>query len=375
MKQKKTVGLIVNPIAGMGGKVGLKGTDGPDILEKAIALGAQPEAPRKAVRALEELLPLKDEVELLTGPGDMGETVAREAGFTPVVIPTAEPGTKTTAADTIHLAREMAKRNVDLILFAGGDGTARNIYEAIGDAGVPVIGIPAGVKIHSAVYATTPRNAGKVAAMYLQGDIPDVQLHEVMDIDEEAFREHRVEAKLYGYLPVPHEEELVQDLKSGRAEGAEANVQAIAHGVVDDMDDEHVYIIGPGTTTAAVMEALELPYSLLGVDVVYKKELIGQDVTEAQLLELIEGRKAKVIVTVIGGQGYVFGRGNQQISARVLKQVGKDNITIIAPESKLVALGRKPLLIDTGDDEVNDMLRGYYRVRIGYDNVSVRRVA
>src|SRR5690606_10584254 len=115
-------------------------------------------------------------------------------------------------------------------------------------------------------------------------------------------------------------------LKAGRAEGEEANVQAIAHGVVDDMDDEHVYISGPGTTTAAVMEALGLPYSLLGVDVVWKKELIGQDVTEAQLLELIEGRKAKVIVTVIGGQGYVFGRGNQQISAQVLKQVGKDNI-------------------------------------------------
>lgn len=374
MKQKKTVGFIVNPIAGMGGKVGLKGTDGEEILEKAIALGAKPEAPRKASRALEELLPLQDDIQLLTGPGDMGEKVAREVGFDPIVIPAGEPGMRTTAADTIHVAREMAKRNVDLILFAGGDGTARNIYEAVGEAKVPVVGIPAGVKIHSAVYATTPRNAGKVAAMYLQGDIPDVKLHEVMDIDEEAFRQHRVDAKLYGYLPVPHEEELVQGLKAGRAEGEEANVQAIAHGVVDDMDDEHVYIIGPGTTTAAVMEALGLPYSLLGVDVVWKKELIGQDVTEAQLLELIEGRKAKVIVTVIGGQGYVFGRGNQQISAQVLKQVGKDNIIIIAPESKLRALGHKPLLIDTGDEEVNGMLRGYYRVRVGYDNVAVRRV-
>lgn len=267
----------------------------------------------------------------------------------------------------------MARRKVDLILFAGGDGTARDIYKAIGDTGIPVIGIPTGVKIHSAVYATTPRNAGKLAAMYLQGTVTDVHLREVMDIDEEAFRQNRVTAKLYGYLPVPHEERLVQGLKAGRAEGEEANVQAIAHFVVDQMDDEHVYIIGPGTTTAAIMEVLGLPYTLLGVDVVANKQLIGRDVTEAQLLELIEGRKAKVIVTIIGGQGAVFGRGNQQISARVLKQLGKENIMIIAPQSKLADLGTRPLLIDTGDEEVNEMLRGYYRVIIGYDFVSMQR--
>lgn len=370
---KKKVGLIVNPIAGMGGKVGLKGTDGEEILERAIALGAKPEAWRKASMALEALVPLKDDIELLTCPGDMGEAVARAIGFEPTVIELGGKGSRTTAQDTIRAAREMAKRKVDLILFAGGDGTARNIYEAIGDADVPVIGIPAGVKMHSAVYATTPRSAGTLAAMYLQGTITNVRLHEVMDIDEEAFRDNRVSAKLYGYLPVPHEERLVQGLKSGRAEGEEAAVQAIAHYVVDEMDDEHVYIIGPGTTTAAILQVMELPVTLLGVDVVHQGKLIGRDVTESQLLELIEGRKAKVVVTVIGGQGYVFGRGNQQISAAVLRQVGKDNIIIVAPRGKLTALGTRPLRIDTGDDEMNEMLKGYYRVIVGYENFAMRK--
>src|SRR5690606_6439096 len=193
-------------------------------------------APAKAARALQELLPLKDAIDLVTCPGDMGETVARALGFTPIVIPLGDSSAQTTAEHTREAAREMARRKVDLILFAGGDGTARDIYEAIGDAGVPVIGIPAGVKIHSAVYGTTPRNAGRLAAMYLEGTVTDVRLQEVMDIDEDAFREDRVAARLYGYLPVPHEASLVQGLKVGRTEGEDANVEAIAHFVVDEMD-------------------------------------------------------------------------------------------------------------------------------------------
>lgn len=369
---KKKLGLIVNPVAGMGGRVGLKGSDGEEIQKKARELGARPESPRRAMDALERLTAIKDEIEIITYPDEMGEKETRECGFEPVVIGTVEPG-QTTAQDTVRAAREMAQHKVDLILFAGGDGTARNLYDALGDNGVPVIGIPAGVKIHSAVYATNSRNAGEVALMYLQGKLKKVEHSEVMDIDEEAFREGRVTAKLYGYLQVPHEQRLVQNLKSGRTEGEVAALNSIAEEIVELMEDDVLFIIGPGTNTRAVMNKLGLKNTLLGIDVVLNKKVIANDVTESQLLELIEGKKAKIVVTIIGGQGYIFGRGNQQLSPRVLRAVGKENIMVIAPQTKLTALGNNPLLIDTGDYEVNSMLSGYYRVITGYQKTVMRK--
>lgn len=212
---KKKLGLIINPIAGMGGRVGLKGTDGADILRRAVELGARPEAPKRAMAALEVLSSIKHEIDLLTYPGDMGENQARAVGFSTVVLDARaddagngnrvwEPG-YTTPQDTERAAREMLQAGVDLILFAGGDGTARNIYNAVGDK-VPVLGIPAGVKIHSSVFATSPKDAGQLAARFLTGEVQVIKDAEVMDLDEHAFREGRVTARLYGYVRVPYEE-------------------------------------------------------------------------------------------------------------------------------------------------------------------------
>ena len=189
----KKLGLIVNPIAGMGGKVGLKGTDGPEILQKAIKMGARPEAGQKALKACTIIAPLNDSIEVITCPGDMGENVALASGFKPQVI--GSVSAITTAEDTEQVARALLELKVDLLLFAGGDGTARNIYNAVKD-NLPVIGIPAGVKIHSAVYALNPASAGELAYLFLQGKQLNMREAEVMDIDEEAFREGRVSAKL-----------------------------------------------------------------------------------------------------------------------------------------------------------------------------------
>ena len=162
------LGFIVNPIAGMGGRVGLKGTDGLEILEIARSLGAKPESPDKAKRALELLLPLKDKLEVYTYPGAMGEDEAKDMGFNPIVLESNRDITQ--PRDTEEAAKKMKDLGVDLILFAGGDGTARNIYNAIGDS-TPVIGIPAGVKIHSGVYASHPRAAGTIAYKYLTDEL------------------------------------------------------------------------------------------------------------------------------------------------------------------------------------------------------------
>lgn len=368
----KKLGLIVNPVAGVGGRVALKGSDGEEIQQRAFELGAQPESPKRTMQALERLVEIKDEIEILTYPAEMGERVTRECSFAPEVLGIIHRQ-KTTAQDTINAAMAMAERKVDLILFAGGDGTARNLLDALRHVDLPVIGIPAGVKIHSAVYATNPQNAGEVAKLYLQGKIKRIYEAEVMDIDEEAFRAGRVSAKLYGYLKVPQVERLVQNLKSGRTEGEAAALNSIADEIIENMENDVVYIIGPGTTTRALMDKLGLKNTLLGVDVILNQRVIGNDVTEPQIMNLIAGKKTIIVVTVIGGQGYIFGRGNQQLSPRVLRYVGKDNIIVIAPQSKLTTLGSNPLLIDTGDDEVNEMLRGYYKVVTGYQKSVMRR--
>ena len=368
----KKLGLIVNPVAGMGGRVGLKGTDGQETLERARELGAAPTSPARTIEALERLTPIKERIELITFPHEMGEDEARECGFDPTVIGSVTSG-DTTSEDTVKAAREMAKLGVDLILFAGGDGAARDIYEAI-DGRVPVLGIPAGVKIQSGVFAINPARAGDLAAKFLTGEAMDLRELEVMDIDEEAYREDRISAKLYGYLKVPFQETIIQSSKEASGGSEEITLEAVASEVLEGMDDEHLYIIGPGTTTRPIAQLLGVEKTLLGVDVVKGGKLVASDVNEKRLLELIEGEKAKIIVTVIGGQGFVFGRGNQQISPRVIRRVGRENVIIVASPEKLAALKGRTLLVDTGDPEVDEMLSGYHKVVTGYARRSVYKI-
>lgn len=369
--RKKKVGLIVNPIAGMGGRVGLKGTDGLETLKKAIELGAKPWAEDRAKEALKQLVHLKNKIELITYPKQMGEYTAISCCFSPKVIGTLS-GSMTVAEDTKRAAREMRDLGVDLPLFVGGDGTARDIYDAI-DEDLVVLGIPAGVKIYSAVYAATPTRAGELAALYLEGKIREVIEAEVMDIDEEKFREGKLSGGLYGYLRIPFQQGYLPGAKSPTSVSERYNQEEIAAEVIENMSDEYYYIIGPGTTTKAIMKRLNLDYCLLGVDLVYKKKLVGKDLNETMLLEKIR-KKAKIIVTSIGGQGYIFGRGNQQISPRVIKEVGKDNINIVATKRKIEALHGRPLLVDTGDEELDKQLSGYYRVTVGYGEEIIYKV-
>ena len=361
---KKKAGLIVNPIAGMGGRVGLKGTDGLETLKKAIDLGANPWAESRAKEALRQLVRLKNKIELITYPKKMGEYVAVSCGFSPKVIKALQ-GSMTTAEDTKKAARKMRDLGVDLLLFAGGDGTARDIYDAI-DEDLTVLGIPAGVKAYSAVYAATPARAGELAVLYLEGKIREVIEAEIMDINEEKVREGKLSVKLYGYLRIPFQREYVPGAKSPTPASEKYNQEEIAAEAVENMSDEYCYIIGPGTTTKAIMKRLNLHHSLLGVDLIHKEKLVGKDLNETELLEKIKGKKTKIIVTSIGGQGYVFGRGNQQISPKVIREVRKENIIIVATERKVESLHGRPLLLDTGDKELDKQLSGYYKVIAGY---------
>ncbi len=365
------LGLIVNPIAGMGGTVGLKGSDTPEIVARARELGAKPQAPERAGQALAAIVAAKQPLELFAAAGEMGEAEARAAGFTPEVIGTPIEG-DTAAEDSVRAAQAMADLPVDLILFAGGDGTARDLVRAIGGK-VPVVGIPAGVKMHSAVYATNPRAAARMVLRYMQGGISLREL-EVMDIDEAAFRAGAVSAKLYGYLNVPYLPDLVQGTKAGGVSRDRTALAGIAARIAEAIEPGRLYILGPGTTMRAVADKLGVEKTLLGVDLVRDGKRIAADAGERDILAALDGTAA-IAVTPIGGQGHFFGRGNQQISAQVISRVGLEHITVAATMEKIASLRDTLLHVDTGDRALDARLSGWRRVITGYHTDTVCRVS
>ena len=368
------LGLIVNPIAGMGGSVGLKGTDSAAILSEARVRGAVPQAARRVSVVLEALAAARPELDILSAPGAMGERIARAAGFRPTVAGRPASG-ETSATDTRTAAQAMAAAGARLILFAGGDGTARDMAAALGDR-VPVIGVPAGVKMHSAVYATSPRAAADLVVRALSQDI-EARPREVMDIDEEAFRAGVVSARLYAYMPVPYAPDLMQSVKAGGVSGDRAALAGIAAEAVGRMEAGRLYIVGPGTTMRAVTHALGLQKTLLGVDLVRDGVLVAADASEEGILRaLAEGPAGgAIVVTPIGGQGHFLGRGNQQIGARVVSAVGLDRLLVAATPEKLASLRDGTLHVDTGDPALDSALAGWRRVITGRGNETVCRVA
>ena len=369
----KTIGLILNPVAGVGGPAGLKGSDGVEIQRLARELGIHSAVQRRASVVLERLAASGENFRLLSAPGEMGEAAALAAGLQPEIVGEIEFGA-TTAADTVRIARQMQARGAELLIFAGGDGTARNIAEAVGTA-VTALGVPGGVKIHSGVYARNPASAAELAARWLDGEAMETAEAEVMDIDEDKFRDGVVDARLYGYLKILRSPTLMQCCKSAGHSSIEA-LNDIANEIVDYMEehDELRYVIGSGTTPRGIMELLGLPNTLLGVDVVEHGELLASDVNEPQLFELVNGHPAKIVLTVIGGQGHILGRGNQQLSPRVLRAVGLENLIIIADPDKLAGLPNRCLVVDSGDPELDKALCGYRQIITGAGQTTMMKI-
>lgn len=366
------LGLVVNPIAGMGGRLAFKGSDDVALVAAARERGEMPVAPARATEALRPLAGMARELEVLTYAGAMGEEEARGAHLAPTVLGSAGP--LTTARDTREAAAAMADQGVDLLLFAGGDGTAVDVLEAIGDR-IPVLGIPAGVKMHSAVFAVNPRSAGELTASLAHDGVRTVRRAEVMDMDEALLRAGSVSARLHGFLNVPDARRHLQSAKA-RSLGNEATAQeSIAHHLVDNILGERTWLIGPGTTTGVLLALLGLEKTLLGVDVVRGGVRVIADADERSLIELLDQHDAGIVVTPVGGQGFVFGRGNQQLSARVLGAVERDQIVIAATEAKIARLGGAPLRVDTGDPALDSSLAGYTRIVVGYNREIVYPVA
>ncbi len=364
------IGVLVNPVAGMGGAVALKGSDGEDIQRQARERGAQPQAAAKAARALAVLGPLASSVRVTAWAGAMGEESLALAGMMGDVIGYTQP--VTTSHDTILAARALRDHGVDLLLFAGGDGTARDMVTAVGHS-LPVLGVPAGCKMHSGVYAVNPEAAGRLLYRLAQGEPLLVAERDVRDIDEDAFRAGQVRSRVFGSLRVPVEDRFVQQVKSGGHQDDRLEVMEMAAWVVDTMAPEINYLVGSGETLAEVMSVLGLPNTLLGVDWVCDGKLRASDLCASEILA-IEG-PVRALLTVIGGQGHLFGRGNQQFTPDVIRRIGPKNVTVMATPDKLRGLCGRPLLVDSGDPALDQLLCGLVPVVTGYEREVLYPVA
>ncbi|ELZ48893.1 ATP-NAD/AcoX kinase [Halorubrum coriense DSM 10284] len=371
------VGIAVNPVAGMGGRVGLKGTDGK--VAEAVERGAEPRAPDRARRMLDRLAAVAPDATVSVAADPMGESAVRDAGFDPVSVvdpfggETPDP-TATTAAHTAAAVRAFADVDdggadvgdeasdgdepaaadpVDLVLFVGGDGTASDVAAALEGTDVPMLGVPAGVKVYSSVFAVSPEDAAEVAASFSR-----TERREVMDIDEDAYREGEVHPELRGVAHVP----VADDLQSSK-QTASGTVESLAEGVAADVrerDGEGItFVLGPGSTVGAIKDELGFEPSPIGVDVWRDGEVVVRDATEAEILDAL-GEENVIVVSPIGGQGFVFGRGNPQISPAVIRRC---DLRVVASRAKLDDV--RALRVDTDDPDLDDELAGWVRVRVG----------
>jgi NAD+ kinase len=345
----RRIAVVVNPIAGMGGRVGLKGTDGK--VERALELGAEQRAPERARAALRSLGDVGTDIELVTYGDPMGATLARESGFEPTVPGSPADPERTTSEDTRAAVRAFVETGVDCILFVGGDGTAVDVAETLDelDDETPILGVPAGVKVYSSVFGVSPRAAGRIAATF-----DETEPAEVNDIDEDAFRGGEVVTELRAVATVP-----VADRRQSAKQLGGGTVETLAEGVAESVREGVTYVLGPGSTVGAVKERLGFEGTTLGVDVWRDGEVLVRDAAESDILDAL-GERNVIVVSPIGGQGFIFGRGNQQLSPAVIRRC---DIEVVASRRKLDELGT--LRVDTGDPELDESLSGWLQVRVG----------
>ncbi|MBY9004184.1 MAG: ATP-NAD kinase family protein [Candidatus Lokiarchaeota archaeon] len=365
----RLIGFIVNPIAGMGGTVGLKGTDG-DLSKKAIEMGAKSTTPKLIDQFLSSI-ENKKEIYFIAAPDIMGESYIKNRGFNYKVI--GQIGKETFPEDTKKIAKLLYDKKIEILVFFGGDGTARDIYDSVG-LKLPVIAVPTGVKMFSSVFAVNSRAASQLVDAIILNNIT-YEEREVLDINETSYSKGILESKLYGYLRVPKVLNLIQASKDTSRIGSSYDFEKkeIALHVIENMENDILYLLGPGTTVKAITDELGLPKTLLGIDAIYRKEIIEKDLNEQGILGLLNTYShAQIIVTPIGGQGFIFGRGNKQFTPKILENIGKKNVIIIAAKEKLKSL--KCLRIDSTSIDIDNIFKGLTNVIIGYKEETVIQI-
>jgi predicted polyphosphate/ATP-dependent NAD kinase len=370
-----TFGLLVNPVAGVGGAVALKGSDGADIQAQARSRGGVARSSSRARRMLEAVGQAAQQVRWLTWGGAMGADLFRVAGLAAETL--GEPAQPCSAGDTDRAARAMHSAGADLIVFCGGDGTARDVFQAVGQD-VPVLGIPAGVKMHSGVFATTPESAGRIVAALVEGGLVQASLAEVRDLDEAALRQGVVKPRFYGEMAVPEAGGFLQHTKEGGRESEALALEEIVAEIMQRVADHPgVYVLGPGGSLAAIKTALGLEATLIGVDVLDHDGQAGRDVDARWLTRYLERTDEPVtlVLSFTRHQGFLLGRGNQQLTPSVLRRIGRAHLWVVGTRTKLTSLEGRPLLIDTDDAELDREWAGLVEVIAGYQDSLFYRIS
>jgi predicted polyphosphate/ATP-dependent NAD kinase len=368
------VGLLINPYAGVGGPMALKGSDG--MIAQALAAGIRPLASLRAKNAILAMESLWPRIDWVTGAGALGADVLHELGLSASVVYEAQKGDSdlsSCAADSVVLASRLTESDLDLMLFAGGDGTARDVLKGM-QINIPMLGIPAGVKMQSAVFGVSPLAAGLLAVDFLEHSRRTTSELEVMDLDEALLRQEIVAPQLFGYMTVPVNTRYLQGKKVRSPDSDAVDASAIAQRITAELKDGVTYLIGPGSTTYTVKNRLGLEGSLLGVDIVRNRKMVQRDATEMQIWNAIEKQSCSLLLSCIGGQGHVIGRGNAQLSPRILQHLGPEQLTVLATPGKLQSLRGRPFQIDSGDAEVDAFFSQPVHVCTGFSDDAWYRI-
>ena len=378
------IGLVVNPLAGIGGAVGLQGSDGEVVQRAARERDGKPRGEERLSIFLQALRTRLGgdfgRLAWCTWGGVMGAQILSSNGVIAQVA--GEPAAQTSAQDTQLAVKTLGASDVDLLIFVGGDGTARDVLTAA-DEHTCVLGLPAGVKMHSGVFAISPSAAADVVAGLAQGSLVGRIPREVRDYvpaakDATNAKHQAVATKRYGELWVPEAAGYLQQMKVGGKEDEDLVVQEIVSFFLDhpEIYSGKALVMGPGSTCLAIKQALGLNGALLGCDVLLPTGEAMENVTSADLVRLVGEHTLHVLISFTRHQGFLLGRGNQQLSAEMLHALSwKADVTILGSRTKLATLDQRPLLVDTGDAALDQQLAGLVSVLTGYDDFLLYRVS
>jgi len=375
------LGLLVNPDAGLGGRLGLKGSDGQ--AEIARSKGAQDRSGPRMRAMLDHLITISKEnldgIQWYVSKGRMGTDWISPAISSLEVIHSSSSSTD--ANDTSQLVGSMIGSDIDLLVYAGGDGTTRDVVAALSEYGspeLPIIGVPTGVKMHSGCFASSPKAAAEVLSAWLEGDLL-LSSTEVLDLDEDLYRQGKWVVKLYAEAITPASPRWMQGSKMRvEASGEEEIIQGLADHVRETLIDDRMMIVwGSGGTLRTIGGILGFELNTLGIDITVGGNIIGSDLNENEILSALKEHQGDVILLLspMGGQGFLIGRGNLQLSPDVLRIIGVNRVLGIVTPAKMLTL--RSLRIETGDSEMDQRFseKKYLKVLQGYRTTRVLKVS
>ena len=373
------VGIVVNPDAGLGGKLGFKGSDGR--AKEARKAGAQDRAGPRMTLCLDRFAELLNSSlnragispTLLAWDGRMGgDWITND--YTSL----GETPDSTSADDTNSLVSQLIEHDVDVILYAGGDGTTRDIVNTLGEVKIPLIGVPGGVKMHSGCFATTPNAAAEVLFSFVIGDLMS-SITEVMDLDEEIYLTGQWKVRMYGEALTPASPRFMQGAKQQVERSSEAEIIEGLASHINELiinDPELMVVWGSGGTLRLIGELIGQELTLLGIDIQYQNKVYN-DLNEQELIKILSTHSGNklLLLSPMGGQGFLIGRGNLQLSPEVLRIIGIESILGVATPGKLTGLSN--VRIDTGEESLDNEFkqRKFVKMLQGYRTTRVIRVA